>query len=198
MNRLALVLFLLAPLSLRASTTLFTGTLTNDDQTAAIVFTVITQEIVTIQSFGYSGGTVNSTVIPAGGFAPSVFVFDNLGDFYTEDSTDNDPLIQGSFAAGTYEAVIAVSGNRPNDNFLADGFTEDGAGSFTCALFGKSGSFCDDGSATGDQRTGDWAFAVTGADSVEAFPTPEPASYGLMGIGAATALFLRRRRQAAR
>ncbi len=198
MNRCALALLLLAPLPLSASS-LFTGTLTADDQTAAVVFTVNAPEIVTIQSFGYAGGTVDSTVIAAGGFAPSAFVFDNLGVLYAQDINDNDPFIQTLFVPGTYELVIVVQGNLLVDgNTLANGFVEDGQGSFTCAPFGKSGSFCDAGSATGDQRTGDWAFAITGADSAAELGAPEPASYALMGIGGAVAGFLRRRRQAAR
>jgi hypothetical protein len=205
LNRIASIFFLI-PLASNASTFLFQGTLTVDDQHPGVFFTVNAAETVTVQSYGYAGGTVNSTVIPSGGFDPNAFVFDSAGDLYAayngsgcitgdDPVTGNcdDPHIQQSYAAGQYELVIVVSGNQPNDSFLGDGFVEDGSGSFTCAPFGESGNFCDGSTATGTQRTGDWAFAVTDADSAS-LPTPEPAGLAIWGIAGVAVLLMQRRR----
>jgi hypothetical protein len=189
---------------------LFQGTLAIDDQRATILFGVNAPEVVTIQSFGYAGGTVNSsnmstTTIPSGGFDPDAFVFDyNSGALtaqYDGSSciTGNDPVtgfcddpyIQQSYLPGLYALVLVVANNFPIDTSLPDGFQEDGAGSFTCQLYSITGNFCDVSTATGAPRTGNWAVAITGADSAQL--APEPATTITLAIGVA-ALALRRRR----
>jgi hypothetical protein len=180
-----LALLVFGSLAAHADSLLIQGSIGIDDLHPTILFTVQAPEVVTIQSFGYAGGTVNGVTIPEGGFDPNAFVFDyNTGLLTAEDNGANcitghdsvtgncdDPYIQESFAPGLYALVIVVANNSRNGN-LADGFTEDGAGSFTCQLYGITGNFCDLSTATGTPRTGNWAVAITGADSAQLAPEP--------------------------
>jgi hypothetical protein len=197
MNRLVrgILLLSLAVAPGFGSTILFQGTFATDDQAALFNITVDTSESVTIQTDSYAGGTVNSTVIPAGGFAPTAFLFDNLGDVLTltngscgqvgqDPTTGNcdDLYFQDTLAAGTYTLALAVYNNSPVDTSVTDGFVEDGDPGFTCTEAGTSGSFCDLTTALGASRTGNYAIAVTGADSVT---TPEPGNMLLLLAGGA-------------
>ncbi|HEX3880800.1 MAG TPA: DVUA0089 family protein [Bryobacteraceae bacterium] len=181
------------------------GSFANDAQTAAFVFNVATTEIVTVQSYGYAGGTFGATVVSAGGFAPNVTVFDGAGQEIgsdngghcgttnTDPTTGNcdDPVFQNTYTPGQYTAVLSVWDNVSVDGTLADGFVQDGNPGFTCGEFGLGGNFCDVTTALGDQRTGNYAVAIVGADS---FPSaPEPATISLM-LGAGVAALLARRK----
>ena len=64
------------------ATALFQGSLAADNQVALFNFTANTSEAIVIETYSYAGGTVNATVIP-GGFAPTAFLFDNLGNVLT-------------------------------------------------------------------------------------------------------------------
>lgn len=81
MNRLTalFLLFGLATTSAFSATNLYQGVLTPDNQVTLFNITVLQAEAVTIRTYSYGGGTVNSTVIPAGGFAPAGYLYDNLG-----------------------------------------------------------------------------------------------------------------------
>jgi hypothetical protein len=188
-----------------AATTLFQGVFASDDQVALFSLTANTTETITIQTYSYGGGTVNSTSIPAGGFAPTGFLFDNLGDVQTLDSgnssqvaqdstTENydDLYFQASIDPGTYTLALAVYDNTPVDTSVADGFVEDGNPGFTCQLAGTSGNFCDLTTALGTSRTGNYAIAISGADLVTQLGVPEPSSMLLLLAGGAL-LTLRRR-----
>jgi hypothetical protein len=179
---------------------LFQGTFTSDDQVALFNITATTDETVTIETYSYAGGTVGSTVIPAGGFAPTAFLFDNLGDVQTVDSPGcsqvgkdpttlncDDLYFQDLLTPGTYTLALAVYDNTPVDTSVADGFVEDGNPGFTCADFGISGNFCDLTTAFGTSRTGNYAISITTT------PVPEPGSTLLLLTGAALAVLLRRR-----
>jgi hypothetical protein len=67
--------------------------------------------------------------------------------------------------------ALAVFDNNPLGRFVADGFVQDGNSGFTCQEAGTSSTFCDVTTALGTTRTGNYAIAVTGADSVSA-PSP--------------------------
>ncbi|MGA3239424.1 MAG: DVUA0089 family protein [Bryobacteraceae bacterium] len=196
---LAIVTGFAAPLSL------FQGSFAADDQVALFNITANTSETITIETYSYAGGTVNSTVIPAGGFAPAAFLFDDIGDELTlnngscsqvgtDPTTGNcdDIYFQDTLAAGTYTLALAVYNNTPVDTSVADGFVEDGDPGFTCQEAGTSGSFCDLTTALGTSRTGNFAISITGADSV--VNLPEPGSVFLLFAGGALIALLRRRR----
>jgi hypothetical protein len=186
-----------------ASTILFQGTFATDDQVALFSITANTSETITIQTDSYAGGTVNSTIIPAGGFAPTAFLFDNLGDVLTltngtcgQVGTDpvtgncDDLYFQDTLGPGTFTLALAVLNNNPVGMFASDGFVEDGDPGFTCQEAGTSGSFCDLTTALGATRTGDFAVSITGADSIANLP--EPGSVLLLIAGGALIAFRRR------
>src|ERR1700677_3796217 len=65
------------------ATALFQGNFATDDQVALFNITANASETLTIETYSYAGGTVNSTLIPSGGFAPTAFLFDDIGDVLT-------------------------------------------------------------------------------------------------------------------
>jgi len=169
-----------------AATILYQGTFAADNQVATFNITANTAETITVQTYGYAGGTVNSTIVAAGGFAPTAFLFDNVGNVLTltngtcgQVGTDpttlncDDLYFQDTLGPGTYTLALAVYDNTPIDTSVTDGFVDDGNPGFTCTEAGTSGSFCDLTSILGTTRTGNYAIAITGADSVT---TPEPGS----------------------
>ena len=166
-------------------------------------FTVNAPETLTFQTYGYGGGIVDLTTIPSGGFAPTAFIFDNLGDVVTltsgtcaqvaqDPNTLNcdDLFYQDTFGPGTFTLVLAVYDNRPVDTSLADGFIQDGNPGFTCQEMSTSGNFCDV-TALGQSRTGNYAISISGADSASQVGTPEPGSMFLLLSGAAMTVLRR-------
>jgi hypothetical protein len=179
---------------------LFQGTFALDNQVALFNITATADETVTIETYSYAGGTVDSTVIPAGGFAPTAFLFDNMGGVQTlnngtcgqvgMDPTTgncNDLYFQDLLTPGTYTLALAVYNNSPVDTSVADGFVEDANPGFTCVEAGTSGNFCDVTTALGTSRTGNYAISITTT------PVPEPGGTLLLLTGAGLAVLLRRR-----
>jgi len=199
------LLFCVAVAPCFAATILFQGVFASDDQVSLFNITANTSETITIQTYSYGGGTVNSTVIPAGGFAPTAFLFDNLGGAQTLDEGDSsevaqdpatgnydDLYFQAAIGPGTYTLALAVYGNSPVDSSVADGFVEDGNPGFACQLAGTSGNFCDLTTALGASRTGNYAVGITGADLVTQSGVPEPSTMLLLLAGGALAMLRRR------
>jgi hypothetical protein len=193
-----------------ASTLFFQGTFAADDQVALFSFTLNTNETITIQTDSYAGGDLDSVPVSAGGFVPSAFIFDNMGDeldlsTYIGNCAQvgldpttgacNDLYYQAPLGPGTFTLALAVDNNTPLGGFASDGFVEDGNPGFTCQEAGTSGSFCDVTTAFGASRTGNYDIAITGADS--AVNLPEPGSFLLLFAGGAF-IVLRRRRFSSR
>ena len=202
-----LVLLLLAVAPGRANIVLFQGTFGADDDVALFNFTANTSEVVTFQTYSYGGGTVNSITVTSGGFAPTAFIFDNMGNVFTLPSgtcsqvaqdpvTGNcdDLFYQDTFGPGSFTLALAVDDNRPVGTNPADGFFQDGNPGFTCAGFSIVGNFCDVTTALGTLRTGNYAISISGADSVSQVGIPEPGSVFLLLSGGALTVLLRRRR----
>jgi hypothetical protein len=177
------------------SLALFQGSFAIDNQVALFNITANSPETLTIETDSYAGGTIGGTAVPAGGFAPAAFLFDNAGNEQvltngTCGQVGQDPVtmncddifFQDVLGPGTFTLALAVDGNTPVDNFVADGFTEDSDPGFTCVGF-SGGSFCDTTTAFGTSRTGNFAIAVIGADSV--VNLPEPGSVFLLLAGGA-------------
>jgi hypothetical protein len=193
MNRLINRLLLFSPtVGPGLTTSLFQGTFATDNQVTPFNFTANTSEAIVIETYSYAGGTVNSTVIPAGGFAPSAFLFDNLGNVLTltngtcgqveQDPTTlncDDLYFQDTLGPGTFTLALAVDDNTPVDTSVADGFIQDGNPGFPCQEAGSSGSFCDLTTALGTSRTGDDAISITGADLRHAVGSSGAGQYAL-------------------
>jgi hypothetical protein len=160
---------------------------------------------ITIDTYSYAGGTENGSIIPAGGFAPIAFLYDNLGDVLTvsngtcgqvgmDPTTGNcdDLFFQDTLGPGTYTLALAVYNNTPADTAVTDGFVEDGNPGFNCQEAGTSGNFCDLTTALGDSRRGDYAVSITGADAVSTVPEPDTVFLLLVAAAILSAHFKRR------
>lgn len=184
---------------------LYQGSFNADDQVQEFLFTIASTETVTIQTYGYAGGVVNSTTIPEGGFDPYLVLFTPTSNIPGSiigcanpaniDSVTGDCLdayLQETLGPGTYTLALMVNDNSPTGGPF-DPFADDGNPGFTCAEIGLTGEFCDVGSALYELRTGNWALTITGADS--SVELPEPGALSLATIGAAMfALWARRRK----
>jgi hypothetical protein len=110
-----LALLVFGSLAAHANSLLFQGSIGIDDLHPTILFMVQATEVVTIQSFGYAGDTVDGVTIPEGGFDPNAFVFDyNTGLLTAEDNGAN--CITGHDSITGNCNVICVSGSFPGEN----------------------------------------------------------------------------------
>jgi hypothetical protein len=184
---------------------LFQGNFATDNQVALFNITANSFETLTVATYSYAGGTVNSTAISSGGFAPAAFLFDNTGNVLTltngtcgqvgQDAVTgncDDLIFQDGLGPGTFTLALVVYNNTPVDTALVDGFVQDGNPGFTCQEAGTSGNFCDLTTALGASRTGNYAISITGADSVAQLGVPEPGSMLLLFAGGVL-MTLRRR-----
>ncbi len=162
----------------------FSGTFAADDSRQLFSFNLAATSTVTLQTYSYAGG-VNQAgmIIPEGGFDPILTLFDSTGllinendDGYANVSVDSvtgqhwDSYIHTTLAAGTYTIALTQYDNFPNGSYLSDGFSRMGQLNFTNAFGCLAGAFCD---RTGDSRTADWEFDVSGTPSATAIPEPE-------------------------
>lgn len=78
---LLLMWFVSAPPASADTTTSYTGTLATPEDTFTTVFTLASSSTVTLQTWGFGGGTnANGQVIPAGGFDPLLALFSGTGN----------------------------------------------------------------------------------------------------------------------
>lgn len=202
LGRLACVL-ILSSIPSFADLVLYQGTLADDGDVALLHFSVAGTQLVTIESWGYAGGTAPTqptpTLIAAGGFAPNLVLFDATGTEVAFDTgghcgitaqdpvTGNcdDPYLQQTLMSGAYTLAVAEWDSVPN-GFLSDGFT--GTPGFTCAEFGQVGNFCDVTTALGTVRSGNYAVSIDSG----IVATPEPSALGLVAGLLLMLLFYRR------
>jgi len=189
-----------------AGTVVFQGTFGLDDQVQEFLFTISAPATVTLETFGYAGGTVGATTILPGGFDPTLALFlpptndavlsSPCGPDSATDPNSHaceDAFFQQSLLPGSYIVALMVNDNTPLGG-PDGGFANDGNPGFSCVDAGDlPGAFCDVGSGLGEPRSGQWALAIESADS--AIELPEPGALSLAGIGMALAGLLARRRQ---
>jgi hypothetical protein len=189
--------WVMAVSTLQAGNYSFEGTFLTDDQVQLFDFTLTSAGTVTLQSYGYGGGTnAAGTAILAGGFDSLFSWFGSDGSLI--DVNDDGCGLAGSnhgacldafatplLSAGTYTLALTESGNDslgvgfPGD--LSLGFSEQGQGDFTAS--GSCPAFCD---VFGNQDNGNWAVDILNVSSAsEAGATPEPATILLAGCGIA-------------
>jgi hypothetical protein len=183
-----------------------TGTFVSDDQVFQLTFTLSTASTVTIQSFGYGGGTNGAgMLIPRGGFATDVTVFfaDGSQNLIDQDMFGGDPIcgprsvnidtghcLDGYLTlpnrpAGSYILTLTEQGNPANGPTFADGFPQ--TGNFT------PGPFIDQ--SFGNQMNGKWAVDVSATGLVvDTVPEPATALLTLLFIPGLAIAARRRRR----
>ena len=116
-----------------------TGTLGFDDSVDTVIFTVDSIADVTMETFGYGGGTqADGNVVFAGGFDPILTLFTLAGELinYNDDSGygATDPATFSAYdsgfterlSAGTYVLAISQYSNFANGPDIINGF--DGSG----------------------------------------------------------------------
>lgn len=175
---------LLAGVTVSASAASFSymGNFTNDNDVKFVNFNVLTDTTVTLQTFGYGGGTnANGDVISAGGFESTLQLFavpsglaiggsilpgpDPSCSPRTPDPNRlnfcQDDYAQVFLTTGAYVVALTQSPNTANGN-LGDGFFYDGDPNFNNGFVGTFGF-------QGDSH---WALDISSADI--GVTTPEP------------------------
>jgi hypothetical protein len=172
-----------------------TGSFTADDDVVFLNFSLVAPDVVTIQTWSFSGGTnITGLVIPPGGFAPVLSLFDASGpqNLITFDAGGVAPSGCGprnidpatgfcldaymnlNLGIGSYIVALTQFDNLPNGGTLSNGFLEQGSGNFTGGPF-----FLNAGA--GSQRTANWAVDISTASTFSV--TPEPATPLLVFAG---------------
>jgi len=206
-----------------SATAFYSGVLDSPEDTVQIALNLTSPGDVTLQTYGFGGGTdANGIIVPSGGFDPFVGLFSGTGATATfidgtSDILSNYPsepnacgpaglvtvgtvpgqcgdvrLLFSDLAAGTYTVVLSDAEYFPvavqeTNGVLGDGFFDLTGGSFplqTCAT-----------STDCNNDTANWALDITAPTSA-----PEPATFGLAGLGLAIAASVswRRRRMYSR
>lgn len=183
----------------QAAAVSLSGTFTRDDEVRLLSFSTAATGLVTIETFGYAGGTdAAGMVVAPGGFDPVFALFSSDGillGFGDDGATRTDPVTGAAFdallaitlTAGNY--VVAIS---QFDNFAigpddAAGFLEAGNATFTAAYGCAAGRFC---GLDGADRNGGFNISVSGAT------VPEPTTLALVGLVLPCVWMSRRRKPA--
>jgi hypothetical protein len=192
-----------------AETISYTGTLMSPEDTVLIDLTLVSAGSVTLQTYGFGGGTnAAGDAIPSGGFDPFVGLFSGTGsgavfidgtsDILTNYSPGCPPagtITIGSvpgqcgdvnlqftgLAAGVYTVLLSDAAYLPDALFEDSGVLGDGFVDLTGGAF----QTCDDvGDCNSD--TANWALDITTTgESTAPSPVPEPPSAELAGLGVA-------------
>jgi hypothetical protein len=186
----------------------FIGTFFHDNDVALFTFSLTSDAMVTLQTFGYGGGTnAAGTIIPAGGFESVLQVYDAASGVavggpiqpgVAPDCAPRNPdharlsFCMDAFSlmpltAGSYIVSLTQSPNDPLGN-LSDGFYYVNAvpdPDFNNGFVGTLGL----------QGTSAWALDITGVDTAAPESgVPEPGSALLVATGLALAAIRARRR----
>ncbi|MEO0869671.1 MAG: DVUA0089 family protein, partial [Cyanobacteria bacterium J06642_11] len=171
----------------------FRGTFTQDNDVHLFDFNVADTSTVTLRTYSYGGGTqADGTFITAGGFDPTLSLFDGTGRYINVNDDDEsttvaadpstglryDSLLEVVLNAGKYTLALTQHYNFAMGQNLADGFSQAGNSNFTSNFVRCTTHqlFCD---FTGDIRTNQWAFDALGVQPLNAAdkdkpPAPEP------------------------
>jgi uncharacterized protein (TIGR03437 family) len=156
----------------------YTGTFSSDDDQRIFFFALSQPGLVTIRTWSYAGGVnVARDTIPAGGFDPTISVFDAQGNLIVSNRDGGcgavaadavtsfcwDSSLALTLPAGSYSVVLTQSENLPNGPALADSFVYHGQGSFTTPSGAGSPGFWD---MFPSKRTGSYALDIVGAPSL--------------------------------
>jgi hypothetical protein len=169
-----------------ASNFSFQGNFILDNDLQEFLFTIANPGTVTMQTWSFAGGTnANGTIIPAGGFAPVLALFDSTGTIVGNFDQGGvapagcgprnidpvsgfclDAFLSDSLGAGDYILVLSQQDNVPLSQMLSDGYQHDGDPNF-------ANGFND----FGFPRTSAWAVDIVSVDRAsEVTGVPEPCS----------------------
>jgi uncharacterized protein (TIGR03437 family) len=158
----------------------FTGKFQQDDEHRNFLVTTSKPTNLIVRTLSYGGGTnAAGAAVPAGGFDPTVAVFDNSGSMIAINGDDGcrsvapDPVtllcwdsrLSLPVPAGTYRVVLTQSDNTPQGPSIQDPFVYDGAGNFTAnPEMSASNGFWD---LSMHRRTGAFAVDFQGVDTAQ-------------------------------
>jgi len=158
----------------------FIGAFAQDDERRQFTFALGQPGTVLIRTWSYAGG-VNSTGarIEAGGFDPSLSLFDSTGLLLAANRDGGcgkvaadpvtascwDAFVAATLPSGWYQLVLTVSENMPFGPNLVDPFVYDGAGNFTAAPgITLPAGFWD---FSPNRRNNSYAVDISGVDSAQ-------------------------------
>jgi uncharacterized protein (TIGR03437 family) len=183
MRRIPLILLAAAGLTAShasAADFSYTGTFAQDDDKREFFFTLSQPGSITVRTFSYAGGTnAAGTAIPAGGFDPTVTLYDGSGgtivfnrdggcaQVASDPTTKScwDAFLSTSLPAGNYRVLLTQSDNLSAGPLLSDSFVFDGQGNFTQAPGNGTPGFWD---YFPSKRTGAYAVDIRGVSSAVA------------------------------
>lgn len=169
-----------------SSSTTDTGTLSNQAQVVEETFTLSSMADITAFTTSYGGGNnLNGTTTGAGGFQPSLILFNGSGNYvagetYPSPTAHTDPsthwaldayLSDSNLPTGTYTIALTdwLNQQSPSATNLTDGFTDN---------LGSGGSTFVD--AQGNLRSGNYAFNLSVSSSAPPGTIPEPGTLWLV------------------
>jgi uncharacterized protein (TIGR03437 family) len=155
----------------------YAGSFATDDDKRIFYFTLPQAGPVNLRTWSYAGG-VNAagTTVPAGGFDPTISLFDSQGNFIVHNRDGGcgnvapdpatsfcwDSFLSLTLPAGSYSVVLTQSENLPNAPRLSDSFVYDGQANFTTPAGAGSPGFWD---LFPNKRTSAYALDIVGAAS---------------------------------
>ena len=212
------LLFAACLLSATASASTFlsyTGTLATPETEEAFTVTLTTSSTVTLQTYGFGGGTnAAGTIIPAGGFDPFVGLFQGTGAtaLFLDGTADNLTNYASEPSACPPAGLVTIGSVPGQCGDVQLDFTGLSAGTYTVLLSDanyvpnavyETTGYLGDGFSdlTGgslpfqtcydatdcNTDTANWALDITTAGAASA-STPEPASFLLVGLAILTAM----------
>lgn len=158
----------------------FIGAFAQDDERRQFSFTLNQPGTVLLRTWSYAGG-VNAAgaQIEAGGFDPSLSLFDSTGLLLASNRDGGcdkvaadrvtalcwDALVSSPLPSGTYQLVLTESENTAQGPYLTDPFVYDGAGNFTAAPgVAAPAGFWD---FSPNRRNNSYALDIRGVDSAQ-------------------------------
>jgi uncharacterized protein (TIGR03437 family) len=180
------ILFSLTISSIPAADFSFAGNFQRDDEHRNFSVTTSKPSTLTVRTLSYAGGANASGIaVPAGGFDPTLSVFDSSGNLIAVnrdggcDSVARDPVtafcwdssLSVAVPAGAYQIVLTQADNTPQGPTIKDPFVYDGAGNFTAdPQSPESTGFWD---LSLHHRGNEFALNIQGVDSAQLGFTPQ-------------------------
>jgi hypothetical protein len=200
---------LLGACAAHAATASFQGGLAADDGLAVFQLVLPAAGTLSVVTFSYQGGTNGQgALIPGGGFAPVLNLFDSAGvNVFGDIGSSHTCGGAGSFCwdafftlpgtpAGAYTLVLSQDGNNPL-GLLADGYSMAGQPNYTAQYLGGTNPSAMFVQVDGTQRSGRWAVDITLAGTVTQVGEPAPAALLVAGLWALAGLHRQRARRTA-